>query len=337
MAIENSTILGKFLLEGSSDYMQRVPDALQLSYSEHVKNLFDPYNKDLFNVFTNMLNGIAATYVDGKTFYNPLRVLKKPAEQDSFGAVERHIAVDFIQARTYRADNEAGLLKYEPPRFSEWYYSCSEPRQYPFTWSRFDIRRAFSRDGYGFNDLLDRTIGSAISSDEYDEMLIMLHMITEADNSLDGGIYKHTLSAAPTNQATAQELLAAVRTYAGKFTFPNVIYNHLDNIPTFTNRENLVFFTTPEVASVIDVYALAAAFNRSDAEIQYRVIIVPEFEIPNMYGLLCDEDFLFARDAYYGIDSFHNPAQIADKYYLNHAAYYGVNPAACACAFVTAS
>lgn len=333
MALLNSTILQKSWVEGGNDYNMRIPDPLKESYSAHVAALFDPMNKDMFNAFTGMLNMIARSYVDGKTFYNPLRVLKAPAEADSFGAVERHICVDWMTAHSYTADNET-LLKYEPPKFTEFYYSLSEPRQYAFTWSMFDIRRAFSADGTGFNDLLDRTLGAAISSDEYDEMNIMLQLVAEAESAFTGGIFKHTLSAAPTTQATAQELLVAVRAYAGKFRFPSVYYNHLD-IPTFTNPENLVFMATPDVLASVDVLALAAAFNRTDAEIQPRIILVPEFPLPNMYGLLCDETFLFCRDAYYSVDEFYNPAQIANKYYLNHAEYFGVNPAAPAVAFIT--
>lgn len=334
MALENSTILQKAFIEGANDYQLRIPDPLKESYSAHVAALFDPMNKDLFNSFTGVLNMIARSYVDGKTYYNKLRSLKAPAEDNSFGAVERHLAVNWMQARSFDASDET-LLRYEPPSFSEWYYSINEPRQYSFTWSMFDIRRAFAADGTGFNDLLDRTLGAAISSDEYDEQNIMIQMIAEADATLEGGLYRHTLSAAPTTQATAQELLVAVRSYAGKFSFPSMYYNHLP-IPTFTNPENLVFLGTPEVLASVDVLALAAAFNRSDAEIEPRIIMVPEFPLPNMHGLLMDETFIFCRDAYYGIDEFYNPAQLATKYYLSHAEYIGVNPAAPAVAFVTA-
>lgn len=336
MAILNSTILQKSWVENGNDYAMRIPDPLKESYSAHVQALFDPMNRDLFNAFTGLLNGIARTYVDGKTFYNPLRVLKAPAEADSFGAVERHICVNWLTARSYDANAE-DVWKREQPEFSEYYYSLSEPRQYAFTWNAFDIRRAFTSDGTGFNDLLDRTIGAAISSDEYDEMNIMLQLIAEAEAAFadDGGIFKHTLSAAPTTQATAQELLVAVRAYAGRFRFPSVYYNHL-TIPTFTNPENLVFLATPEVLASVDVLALAAAFNRTDAEIQPRIIMVPEFPLPNMYGLLMDETFLHCRDAYYGIDDLYIPPQIATKYWLSHAEYFGVNPAAPAVAFVTA-
>lgn len=342
MALNNSTILQKAFIESANDYQLRIPDPLKESYSAHVAALFDPMNKDLFNSFTGMLNMIARSYVEGKTFYNPLRVLKAPAEDNSFGAVERHIATAWLTAHTYDASNET-LLRYEPPKFSEWYYSINEPRQYAFTWSMFDIRRAFAADGTGFNDLLDRTLGAAISSDEYDEMNIMLQMIAEADATLDGGIFRHTLSAAPTTQATAQEMLVAIRSYAYKFRFPSMYYNHLD-IPTFTDRN--VLLITPDALSSVDVLALAAAFNRDDAAIdgagsdgsdfRSRIIVVPEFPLPNVYAVLMDESFIFCRDAYYGVDEFYNPAQIATKYYLNHAEYIGVNPAAPAVAFVTA-
>lgn len=337
MSVLNSTILEQVWMSGSNDYQQRIPRPLQNQYHQHVSAIFDPYNADLFNAFTGLLNGIVGTYIEGKTFYNPLREIKKPAPagMESFGAVERHIAVQYIQSHSYKADDET-LLKYEPPTFREWYYSTTEPRMYPFTWSRFDLMRAFAQDGTGFADLLDATISQAISSDEYDEMNIMLQMLAEGDISLENGIYRNTLSAAPTNQATGQELLAKLRADAGRMKFPNTIYNHLD-IPVFESADRLILLVTPETLAVLDVFALSQVFQLDKADIQYRIIEVPELPIANAYAALMSEDFIWCRDAYYSVEPpFYNPAQLSYKYYLAHAEFVGVNPAANCCLYVTA-
>lgn len=337
MGVLNSTILEQVWLSGTNDYQQRIPRPLQNQYHQHVQAIFDPYNADLFNMFTGLLNGIVGTYIEGKTFYNPLREIKKPAPagMESFGAVERHVAVQYIQSRSYRADSEL-LMKYEPPEFREWYYSTTEPRMYPFTWSRFDLMRAFAQDGTGFQDLLEATISQAISSDEYDEMNIMLQHIAEADISLEGGIYRNTLTTTPDSEAGGRELLAKLRADAGRMKFPSTIYNHLD-IPVFENPDRLILLVTPETRAYLDVFALSQVFQLDKADILYRVIEVPELPIADAYAALMSEDFIWARDSYYSVEPpFYNPEQLSYKYYLAHAEYMGINPAAVCSLYVTA-
>lgn len=337
MAVLNSTILEKVWLNGSNDYMQRVPSPQQQSYHDHVSAIFDPYNGDLFNVFTGLLNGIIGTYVEGKTFSNPLRAIKKDLDVTAtYGFTERHIAVQYLQSRSYRADSET-LLKYEPPKFSEWYYSATEPRMYDFSWSRFDLQRAFAQDGSGFSDLLDATISQAISSDEYDEMMIMLQMFAEAENSLDGGLFKHQISAFPNTEALGRELLAAIRAHAGYMKFPTTRYNHLP-IPVHETGETLVLFVCPDVMAYLDVMALATVFQLDRANIQYRVIEVPEFPLPDVAAALCSEDFIWCRDAYYNLEPpFYNVDNLSYKYVLAHSEFLGVNPAANCCLFTYGS
>ena len=129
MALLNSTILENAWLSGTNDYQQRIPNPAISSYAEHVEALFDPMNNDLFNSFANMLVGLMGTYVESRLFENPLRDLKKPAAQG--GNTERGVAVKYLQAHSYKVDDET-LLKLEKPEYVEWFYSVGEPRRYEF-------------------------------------------------------------------------------------------------------------------------------------------------------------------------------------------------------------
>ena len=329
--VKNSTILQKCWLEGSNDFQQRIPNPAISSYADVVAGIFDPMNNDLFNQFSGLLNGLMGTYVESKLFENPLRVLKKPAAE--WGNTERHVAVKYMQAHSYKVDDET-LLKLERPEYVEWFYSVTEPRRYEFSWSRYELMRVFAQDGYGFDDLLSATISQMYSSDNYDEMNIMVQMFAEADNRM-GGLFRYNLSAAPTDLATSKELLTGVRAIAGRMKFPTMLYNHID-VPVFENGDTLVFWVTPEVDAVMDVQALAELFNVERAEVRYRKIIIPEFPIPNVYAALTSEDFIYARDVWYGIEPpFYNPANMTYKYYLQHAQMIGVNPAANCVLFTT--
>lgn len=331
MAVLNSTILERAWLNGSNDFQQRIPNPTTTAYANVVAHLFAPMNNDLFNEFSGLLNGLNATYVDIKRFENPLRSLKKPAT--AWGNSERHVAVKFLQAHAGKWDDET-LLKVERPEFVEWFYSVAEPRRYEFSWSRQEMVRAFAADGYGYEDLLQATITQMLSSADYDEMNIMIQMFAEADQRM-GGLYRYNLSAAPTDETTGKELLTGIRAVAGRMQFPTTLYNHID-VPVHENAETLILWTTPEVRANLDVNTLASVFNLELANIQYRVITIPEFPIPNVYAALTSEDFIYYRDFMTGLEPpFYNPGNRTMKYYYWANALIGVNPAANCVLFTT--
>ena len=324
MSILNSTVLERAWLSATSDYQQRIPNPSTASYADHVAALFDPMNNDLFNVFSGLLNGLIGTTIESDLFENPLAVLKKPAIR--FGNSERAVAVQYLQAHSYRCDSET-LLQVDKPEFVEWFYSVGTPRRYDFSWNRYELERAFSADGYGFEDLLTATITQAYSSANYDEMNIMLQMFAEGDARM-GGLFRYQLSAFPTDEATAKELLKAIRTIAGKMKFPTTLYNHIP-VPVHERGDGLVLFITPEALASLDVDALSAVFQLDKADIMYRIIEVPEFPLPNVCAALCSEDFIYVRDVRFGIEPpFYNPENLTYKYYLHVAQMIGVNPAA---------
>lgn len=324
MAVLNSTILERAWLSGTNDYQQRIPNPSTSSYAEHVAAIFEPMNNDLFNQFTGMLNGLIGTTVESDLFENPLAVLKKPAVR--FGNSERAVAFKYLQAHSYAPDTET-LLKVEKPEIVEWFYSVGTPRRYEFSWSRYELERAFASDGYGFDDMLTGMISQMYSSANYDEMNIMLQMFAEA-NQRFSALYNYNLSAAPTNEATSKELLTAIRAVAGRMKFPTTLYNHID-VPVHENGDGLVLFITPEAMANLDVQALAYVFQLDKADIQYRIIEVPEFPIANVVAALCSEDFIYVRDVRNGIEPpFYNPENMTYKYYYHVAQLIGVNPAA---------
>lgn len=332
MAVLNSSVLSRAWLSGSNMFQQRIPNPAISSYDNVVANLFAPMNNDMFNEFCGLLNGLNATYVDIKRWEHGLRVLKKPAA--SWGNTERHVAVKFLQAHAGKWDDET-LLKVERPEFVEWFYSVGEPRRYEFSWSKQEIARAFAADGYGYEDLLSATITQMLNSAEYDEMQIMLEMFAEADKRTDG-LFRYNLSAAPTNKATAEELMIGVRATANRMEIaPTMNYNHIP-VPVVEDASTLVLWVTPEVDAVVDVALLAAVFNMDKADAKYRKIVIPEFPIPNVYAALTSEDFIYYRDFMTGLEApFFNPGNRTIKYYYWANGMIGFNPAANCVLFTT--
>ena len=324
MAVQNSTILSKAWIEGSNDFQQRIPNPDISGYAAAVQALFDPYNGDLLNGFSNLLVGFMGNYVESKLFENPLRELKKPAAE--FGNTERHVAVKYMKAHSYKLDDET-LLKLEKPEFQEWFYSVNQHRRYEFSWSRYELARVMSEgSGYGLDNLLAATLDQQRSSDNYDEMQVMINTFAMADKYYS--LYRRNITAAPTTKELGQELLVKIRTDAGMMQFPSMRYNQID-VPVFESPRTLVLWVTPETDAYLDVMALAELFHVERAEVNFRKIIVPEFPIPNVYAALTSEDFIYARDVWYGIEPpFYNPSNRTYKYYLFHDQMIGMNPAA---------
>ena len=324
MAVQNSTILSKAWIEGSNDFQQRIPNPDISGYAAAVQALFDPYNGDLLNGFSNLLVGFMGNYVESKLFENPLRELKKPASE--FGNTERHVAVKYMKAHSYKLDDET-LLKLEKPEFQEWFYSVNQHRRYDFSWSRYELNRVMSSgSGYGLDNMLTATLDQQRSSDNYDEMLGMINTFAMADKYYS--LYRHNITAAPTTKELGQELLVKIRADAGMMQFPSMLYNQID-VPVFESPSTLVLWVTPETDAYLDVMALAELFHVERAEVNFRKIIIPEFPIANVYAALTSEDFIYARDVWYGIEPpFYNPANRTYKYYLFHDQMIGMNPAA---------
>lgn len=333
MSVLNSTVLTRAWLSGSNNFQQRIPNPAINSYANVVAHLFAPMNNDLFNEFSGLLNGLNATYVDIKRWQHGLRVLKKPASE--WGNSERHIAIKFLQAHAGKWDDET-LLKVERPEFVEWFYSVSEPRRYEFSWSRQEIVRAFAYDGYGYDDLLSGTITQMLNSAESDEMDIMIQMFAEADNRIDGGLYRYNLSQAPTDKASAEALAIGVRAIAKRMGVrPTMLYNHIP-VPVVEDASTLVLWVTPEVDAVLDLAWLANVFNRDIAEMDYRKIVIDEFPIPNVCAALTSEDFIYYRDFMTGLEPpFYNPGNRTLKYYYWANGMIGFNPAANCVLFTT--
>lgn len=335
MSVLNSTVLERVWLSGSSDFQQRINNPSVAGYAQTVSQLFDPLNGDLFNEFGRILNGLNATYVDIRRFENPLAILKKNSDW-TFGASERHLAVHYLQGHTPNFSDET-LLKVERPEFEEWFYSLNYENRYEFNWSRYELKQAFSNDGYGYDELLQATITQMYSSAAYDEMNVMLQTFAEADKRM-GGLYRYNLSAFPNDEATAKELLKAIRTVAGYMRFPSMRYNHLP-VPVHTDGSRLILYVLPETLASLDVDALASIFQLQYAnpdEVLYRVITVPEFPIPNVCAILADEDFIYWRDYMTGMEPpFYNPGNRTLKYYYYASAAVGCNPAAPVCCFTT--
>lgn len=334
MATKNSSIMTASWLEGTNDFQQRIPDPTQASMSDVSSALFDPMNNDLYNAWSNnLINRIGMTIAEAKRFENPLAIFRKP--DLGFGFTIQQIAVKWAKAHSYKDDSE-DLLKYERPEFVTAFHSIDRADKYKVSITRPEMRQAIANgDGFGLNQLIDLAVSSCTNAEAYDEMNIMLNALGK--HVKNHGIYCHTLSAAPTDKATAQELLAGVKRYVNQFAFPSTKYNamDIDDVPTFAKESECVILVTPEVMANLDVYAFAELFNIDRAEVRARVVMVPEFPWSDVHAVLTTEDVFMCARSEYGMFPFFDPNTLTTHEFLHAQGVYSINPFVPLVAFAT--
>lgn len=332
MATDNTTILRDVWLHGTNDFQQRIPGPTQTNIDATVKALFDPMNRQYYNQFLDaLIMRIGETFVHQQSYRNPLAVFKK--SKMMYGDTLQEIIPKWIRAHSY-VDDAEDVFKMARPDVATWYHSQNRRDRYDITVNDTELRTAFTEQ-YGLNRLVASILQVPMNSDEYDEYRIMMQLIAYYEH--EWGFYKHHLTAAPTNDATGKEFLTAVRSYAGKLTFPNTVYNsrQIEDVPVFVNPRELVLLITPDVQASIDVNTLAAVFQLDKAEIKYRTVLVDEFPIPDCVALLTTEDFFQCRDTVYETTSAYNPKTLGTNYFLHHWGIYSVSPFVPAIVFTT--
>lgn len=325
----NNTIMAKSWLAGTNDFQQRIPNPSQAGIAATMDALFQPMNAQYFNQFMDILvNRIGFTYVRGQAYENPLAVFK--GQKLNFGSTIQEIAPKWIKAHSYDDESET-LLKLHRPEAKVWYHTQNRRDQYPISVNADELRTAFVEE-YGLNNLVAQIMQAPINSDEYDEFVIMKELIGLYDEKW--GFYRHHLSAAPSDDATGKELLAALQTYGGRLQFPSALYSGTD-IPVFAKPSELVLLVTPDTQASLNVNTLAALFNVDLAKVSYRTVLIDEFPIDGAVALLTTEDFFVCSDTLYNTTSFWNPETLATNYYLNHWGVYSVSPFVPAILFTT--
>lgn len=324
MAVDNATILDKVRTKGTDDYQQRIPSATQTGVANTMRYLFDPMNRQYLNdCVWNMVNRIGLTVMaQNAPFENPLSIFKK--ENLYWGSTVQEIAVKWIKAHGYKDDAE-DLLKMHRPEAAVWFYENNRRDQYPISWTDDELRQAFV-DDFGLNRFVAQIMESPRSSDQYDEMNIMLALIRHYEQNL--GFYKVHLDKVPSDETTAKTLLKALRATAGRMQFPSTQYNALNvtDIPAYASPQQMVLLIEPEYLASLDVDALSAVFQLDKADVPYRVIEVPSLGIDGAVALLVSTDWYQARDTLYGTTQFYNPQTLSNTLYLNHWGIYGVSP-----------
>lgn len=311
---KNSTILGKYYLEGTTDLAQRLPNPEQSTVASVAKAMFAPMNNKIYNDFADfMVNRIGFSYMHSKRYTNDLKEYEK--QKLWFGNSVTETALNWVKAHTYDVDAEEQFKTFYPDGLQAFH---SEPleRWYPISVSRDQLARSFV-DEYGLNKFIAALTDTAINSDEYDNYLLMLGLFKTAD--VEYGLYRHHVEAAPTTKETCEEMLVAMQQLAYDFTAPASIYTQTD-IPVFATKDEITAFIRSDVMAQTNVKALAAAFNLDYEQVPFRIKVVPKVLWPlneTDYAVLTTSDFFQVYPVVYETTSQFDAVGRKTNYFLH--------------------
>lgn len=319
-AASNMEIMNSMRAYMSTSYQDRIPLATQ----ENIAGLYETiltYDGIRNDFVSSLVNMIALQRIETLYFRNPLVDLKSAPMR--YGETEQEIYVDMVKAREF--DPYAGadkLFAYYDSEVMAAYHKINHEAQYPITVTFDNLREAFLSE-YGIRDMINAKTESLVTSEQWDEYKCMMSLIDSAYAS--GQIFPVTI-ADPTNQATMEQTVIAVRTYAQKIRFPNRAFN-IAGADSAANVNAVYCFLTPEMDAQLDVNVLAYAFNMDKADINLRKIVIDEFRNPAVKMVIFDQRWFKVRDQYKIMTSNNgNGAALTWNYFYTVAEMFSYSP-----------
>lgn len=316
-------------MAGSTDLQQLAPAASQGRMAEVIKAFNMPNAGHLFQEVTGLFTTIGKTRIQSKRFENPLAFLE--GSYMSYGANVREIAVKWAKAHSYDS-NAQTLLKRKLPEMVEAFHQIDRLDRYDTSISRTEFIQSLQpgiggEDGTGLDTLLGAIFDSVYSPEAYGSMRYTLQTIAEADRAW-GGLHRVNVPAI-TNKDTGEQFMQTVEDIALSWRFPSTIYNNIDGLPVWTDPDDLVILMRPSTLAAIDMRTLANVFHESRMEdVRRRVVLVPDFPIPNVRAVICDRNFFVIHRTFFSLEPFYNPQQVVTNYYLHSQGVWSASPLA---------
>ena len=302
----NAEILNTIRANASSEYQERVPEALGVG--GNVSNVFSQYPSMKNEFLTALTNKIARTLFYSKVFDNPLKALHKGMLP--YGYSLEQIFVNMAESKGFwehwdkTGDEVKDLVGKQKPDIKLLYIERNFAYKYKTTISDQQLRTAFHEQN-GLSRLVEQVVSSVYSKayfDEFNDMKRILKAHAQAlyigyetttgkpvEKPLNNTVLPNGKTGAvmvigehETQEAKAKALSKAIRTLAGKMAFPSDNYNSA-GVKQWSERQQLIYITTPEEQAELDVEVLANAFHMDKADVNVRVIVVDE--LPSVFSI----------------------------------------------------
>lgn len=322
-------ILNTIRANASSDYQERVPIATQNNIAE-VGNAITNYEPTRNEFLNALINRIGMVIIQSRLYENPLREFKKGMLE--FGKDIEEIFVEIAKAQSYDPEvAETEVFKRVIPDVKTIFHRMNRQDFYKVTISNDQLRTAFL-SYRGIEDLIGRIVDSLYSGDNYDEFLLMKHLMMDYG---DKGLFYPVTVDEITDEASAKSFTVKLRAMAKTIGFMSNKYN-AQGVHTFTPMDDIIIFMTPEAEALMDVESLARAFNLEYADFLGRVVIVDDFGgLENVQALMVDRQWFMVYDTFFNFTEQYNAQGLYWNYFFHHWQVLSTSQFANAIAFTT--
>lgn len=327
--------------EASNAYRDVVPKATEDNIKEIGNILLNDAYQPMLNEFVNnLINRIALTRIENKSFSNPLAMFKKGSVP--YGTDIQLIYENPANAESYEYSDAAmaKLLTITDPDTKVAYLRRNRKDLYTKTIAREGLQGAFE-SAEAFDDFVSSITQSLYSGNYIDEFKYTKALI---DGAYEEGKVITEVVSAVSDKATAEALVEKCRGLYLKMQFPSTDYNAYSKfstgtdetkVNTWTDADRICVITTADVMAKVDVQSLASAFNMDKANFMGRVIVVDKFDNDEIQALICDESFIQIFDNIFRFDEFYNARTMSWNEYLHAWGTFAISPFANAVCLAT--
>ena len=291
------------------------------------------------NEFLNVLvNKICGQIFMNKVYTNPLSFFEM--EPVPYGSTLESVFTDLIQSKNFNenfgTNDVSSLIGVEKPPTKTEYYSKNFEKKYKISVSDQQLRTAFLNPN-GLQNLINQVLTVPTNSRNFDDFQLMKGLLANASTK---EVSLATTYKTANDDVKAKMLTKQTRAIVDRFGMMSKIFN-IQGIYTFTNSQNIVIITTPEVSANLDVELLATAFNMEKAEMGRRIVKIDSFQKynattkayeadANVELMVIDEDYIQFRRTLQVSESFRNPDKLTTNVFTHNQGIGAV------CGFVNA-
>lgn len=337
--VSNVDITNLVASMGSTDLHDRIGTATEQNIG-NIGTTILTYTATKNEFLDVLVNKICGQMFINKVYTNPLSFFEK--EPVPYGSTLEGVFTDLIQGKNFNENFGTGntdvgsLVGIEKPPTKTEYYSKNFEKKYKISISDKQLRTAFLNPN-GLQHLINQVLTVPTNSRNFDDFQLMKGLLANASTK---EVILATTYASATDDVKAKMLTKKTRAIVDRFGMMSKVFN-IQGVHTFTNSQNIVIITTPEVSANLDVELLATAFNMEKAEMGRRIVKIDSFQMydstkkqyeadPKVELMIIDEDYIQFRRTLQVSESFRNPDKLATNVFTHNQ---GI---ACICGFVNA-
>lgn len=311
----------------STEFNDRVPEGTRDNIKD-VYNAMMSYQAGQNEFLSALVNRIGRVLITSKLYDNPLREFKKGFLE--FGETTEEIFVNIAKAHEFNPSiAEEQWMKRVIPDVQAVFHKLNYKNFYKATISNDMLRQAFL-SWNGISDLIARIVDSLYTGANFDEYLCMTNLI---NITMEAGHYYPITVSTITDETSAKAFLTTLRATSNRLEFMSTSYNPM-GVATHTPKRDQILIVSPETDAVVDVEALAYAFNMNKADIEQRKVLVDKLP-ENVIALLVDKDWFMVYDNYQNFTEQYNGEGLYWQYWFHVWKTFSTSPFANIVVFTT--